>query len=663
MKENNSVDQTIIQGVMFGFPRSGKSSLKDRLAGKMRTIEGSTGAAEKVAHVEITMCQVSGAKWRELDDLNSETVAVVGKVNPGVTKPTSKSQSSVNRFNLSTTGSSLASVFKNLFKRSPKHRSQLHARSLDVISSSLQSLNLEELESYMEDTWTLYMTDTGGQPEFQELLPVLVSGPALFFLVFRLNKDLYQKYTIEYLHPTTGKSVVPFEGSFSMAEMILQSLASIASTRMQSFIEDLTPKIVFVGTHKDQLKSQKDILKVDKELQRIVKTTDAFREGMVVFATESRLLHAVDNTSEDDADFRKVRATVEKIAQSPFYRISTPFSWLMLGILLSRSEKRVMSYDECLENGKECGIKSAAELDLALWFLHHRVGIIRHFQSVPTLQHVIIKDPQYIFDKVTELIVNTFTFERANMFSNAIDDFQKRGIFPLSTFEKIAADYDILTSSKFIALMEHLHIIAPLHEGGVVTKYFLPCALTHATLPPDTEVDSVVPPLLVTFNSGYCPRGVFGSLVVHLIKEKKEHSKFPWEFEQDKIYRNQVQMSVGPYDCFRFHLHSRYIRIDLVFSSPNRRGLALGRVCCDVRQCVHKSIEEVTESLNYSVKASHTFGFPCPLQTAEGEIRPATINFVDGVPHNLKDTQTGKRIALPDGYQFWFDEVCMHVVQ
>ena len=302
---------------------------------------------------------------------------------------------------------------------------------------------------------------------------------------------------------------------------------------------------MFVGTHKDQLKSQEEILKVDKDLQRIVMTTEAFREGMVEFSSESQLLHAVDNTSEDDADFCKVRATVEKIAQSPFYRISTPFSWLMLGILLSRSQKRVMSYDECLQNGKQCGNKSAAELDHALWFLHHRVGIIRHFQSVPALQHVIIKDPQYIFDKVTELIVNTFMFEKANMFSNAINEFQKRGIFPLSIFEKISTEYDILTSSKLIALMEHLHIIAPLYEDGVVTKYyFLPCALTHADLPPVTEEGSLVPPLLVTLDSGYCPRGVFGSLVVHLMKKVKEGSEFPWELEQDKVYRNQVQIAV-----------------------------------------------------------------------------------------------------------------------
>ena len=677
MEENGPVVQTIVQGVMFGFPRSGKSSLKDRLVGKMRTIKGSTGAAEKVAHVEITMCQVSGVKWKELDDPNSETAAVVGKLHvsppsPPVTQPTSEAASASGSALPTTKPSFFAAIFKMMFKISSQaqpvisnylktiseeEQSSLRARSLDVISSSLQSLNLEELESYMKDTWTLYMSDTGGQPEFQELLPVLVSGPALFFLVFRLDKDLYRKYTIEYLHPTTGESVVPFEGSFSMAEMILQSLASVASTRMQSFVEDQTPKIVFVGTHKDQLKSQEEILKVDKELQRIVKTTEAFREGMVVFASESQLLHAVDNTSEDDADFCKVRVTVEKIAQSPFYRIRTPFSWLMLGILLSRSQKRVMSYDDCLQNGKECGIKSPADLDHALWFLHHRVGIIRHFQSVPALQHVIIKDPQYIFDKVTELIVNTFTFEKANMFSNTIEDFQKKGIFPLSVFEQISTGYNILTSSKFIALMEHLHVIAPLHEGGVVTKYFLPCALTHADLPPDTEEGSVVPPLLVTFDSGYCPRGVFGSLVVDLMKKKKETSKFTWEFEQDKIYRNQVQMSVGPYDSFRFRLHSRYIRIDLVFSSPKRRGLPLGCVCCDVRHCLHESIGKVTLALNYSVKASHMFKFPSPVQTAEGEVHPAIINFVDGVPHNMKDTQTGERVDLPDGYQFWFDEV------
>ena len=112
------------------------------------------------------------------------------------------------------------------------------------------------------------------------------------------------------------------------------------------------------------------------------------------------------------------------------------------------------------------------------------------------------------------------------MFSNTIKDFEKRGIFSLSVFEQIFTGDDILTSSKFIALMEHLHIAAPLHEGGVVTKYFLPCALTHADLPPDTEEGSVVPPLLVTFDSGYCPRGVFGSLVVDLMKKEKEQSEF-----------------------------------------------------------------------------------------------------------------------------------------
>ena len=304
---------------------------------------------------------------------------------------------------------------------------------------------------------------------------------------------------------------------------------------------------------------------------------------------------------------------------------------------------------------KECGIKSAADLDHALWFLHHRVGIIRHFQSVPALQHVIIKDPQYIFDKVTELIVNTFTFEKANMFSNTIEDFQKRGIFPLSVFKQISTGDDILTSSKFIALMEHLHIIAPLYEGGVATKYFLPCALTHADLPPVTEECSVVPPLLVTFDSGYCPRGVFGSLVVHLMKKVKEDLEFPWKIEEDKIYRNQVQMSVGPYDCFRFRLHSQYIRIDLVVSSRERRELPLGRVCCDVRHCLHESIGKVIEALNYSQKAGHSFAFVCPEETAE--IHPATINSVGSVLHNMECTQTGKRVALPNGYQFWFDEV------
>lgn len=72
------------------------------------------------------------------------------------------------------------------------------------------------------------LTDTGGQIEFQELLPLLVSGPTVFFLVFRLDHDLNKQFTVEYVRSTGTKSK-PYQSTFTVKEALLQSLASIAS--------------------------------------------------------------------------------------------------------------------------------------------------------------------------------------------------------------------------------------------------------------------------------------------------------------------------------------------------------------------------------------------------------------------------------------------------
>ena len=44
-------------------------------------------------------------------------------------------------------------------------------------------------------------------------------------------------------------------------------------------------------------------------------------------------------------------------------------------------------------------------------------------------------------------------------------------------------------------------------------KYFVPCILAHASEFVDqVACSSLVPPLLVSFECGYCPKGVAGAL-------------------------------------------------------------------------------------------------------------------------------------------------------
>ena len=122
---------------------------------------------------------------------------------------------------------------------------------------------------------------------------------------------------------------------------------------------------------------------------------------------------------------------------------------------------------------------------------------------------------------VTDLLVATFTFDRTA--PALCEQFTKRGIFPLDTFEKLARSTELLLPSKLVALLQYLNIVALLRKDGVSSQYFIPCVLAYSE-ESQTTVSSAtrsgVPPLLVTFESGYCPKGLFVALVVYLLQNK-----------------------------------------------------------------------------------------------------------------------------------------------
>ena len=511
-----------------------------------------------------------------------------------------------------------------------------------------------------ENQWTIYISDAGGQPEFQEMLPALVSGPSLYFLTFSLHKGLNEKFLVEYQHPD-GRLIVPFQDSFTVKEVLLQSLASIASTKSYIRVDNgkpVTPKVLFIATHRDKLQSEQQLMEIDKELQEIVKRTAAFKENMIVFHSEEQMVFALDNTSDDSTDIQHVRDAVERIGiRGEEYKIQTPYTWMIFAITLRHLQERVLSIDKCMEIGKECGIESLQELRDALWFLHHNVGIVRHFQEHPDLQNVVIKEPQYIFDKVTELIVDTFTFEHGTA-PYELEEFSKKGIFPADAVRKSSTEPDTFTGERFGDLLEHLHIVAPIKEGGKVVKYFAPVALTHADLPPNTQTEEVIPSVYIVFESGFCPKGMFGALVVDLLKTEKQ-SNFEWTLKEDRIYRDQLCLAVGPYDSFRFSLSPTCIKISLSTTISHDRKVCLGAVCCDVRREIESSIRSVTKALHYTQRASHSLAFACPEPPPHDQSHSATINFSHtGEPCTMTCQLTRKLYPdLPDGHTIWFDEV------
>ena len=145
----------------------------------------------------------------------------------------------------------------------------------------------KDIKRLFRDSTLLKMEDTGGQPEFMDMLPALTIGPALYLLFCKLIDDLLSRYTVSYLSPTSGESTIPVESSYTVEEVLLTALASVSCFSSYSAISDtsleeaqssevreiLTSSFrsvaYIVGTHRD-LVSEEQIEAFDQQLQHSI---------------------------------------------------------------------------------------------------------------------------------------------------------------------------------------------------------------------------------------------------------------------------------------------------------------------------------------------------------------------------------------------------------
>ena len=185
---------------------------------------------------------------------------------------------------------------------------------VDIFKKAVKLRHMDALREHLESSWSLYLTNTGGQIEFQEHLPLLVCGPSIFFVTFPLHYDLMKPYDVQYEYPDGRVKTYP--STATLIEELLQTLATISALDYTStqHTSEIKPRVFFVGTHKDHLPestAEEIIQKIDEQLQRYIRQTFLFRQGSVQFAQPlKQLLFPVNNLSNDDDDFQKIRLSL-----------------------------------------------------------------------------------------------------------------------------------------------------------------------------------------------------------------------------------------------------------------------------------------------------------------------------------------------------------------
>ena len=533
---------------------------------------------------------------------------------------------------------------------------------------------LRALREHLESKWSLYLTNTGGQLEFQELMPLLVCGPSVFFVTFPLNNKLDEPYTVRYQHPNGTEET--YLSSSTLMDEILQTLATIAaldSTGPQLEEVDhkpIKPKVFFVGTHKDKLweslgddiiqdinkQLQDKIQDIDKQLQDKIKQTLLYKQNSIEYAEGSdQLMFTVNNLDEDDYDFQKIRSALQRLVERrKEFTISCPCSWLVFSLVLRAKHKssQVLSYNECFTVAQSCGISSRTDLNKALLFIHHRLGLVRYF-PVDELNNRVIIDPHIMFDTITKLIVDTFISDHTS--AGEMEELQKRGIFSIESMRTISLK-KYYSDSQFpfewiLKLLNHLGIAIFFEDQNGEHKCFFPCALCHA--PEQLQQGSndsncsnkPPPPISIAFKGGFCPRGIPGTLIKSLMDNEMK-SSISWKLHQRRVFRNQVSFSVGPADII-LKILPTHIEVCFDPESGTADQNEINVTCEEAYKQIKRIMSDIIVKLR---KCDYYFAFNCTRSECKEHPHPAKI---DWDILKLECRITDRKSHLPDGYKLW----------
>ena len=608
------VEAREIKALIFGAAGTGKShTIALLMDEEPPTIRRSTPCTTRPVRVD--KLEKEGGKWvRVTHDQLSQTIADTSTMLPQkpstARKATSSAPSSSAHTPIGTSDLKIASKPKTASKRNATAASTPRKKVSSVSTSSAEDELLRRIEmspyghrvkkAFKRDRITLI--DTGGQPQFHEVLPMFMGETSASMFTIKLDDSLDDHPLIEF-YDDSGHLVGSYRSSFTNQQILMMCMRVIQSQASQSQ-EGLCPTPIFVGTHKD-LEDQCPEPRKEKN-QKIHKMLPPAVQDNAIYCDErlKELIFAV-NAETPGSDEQKIAAELRRVivGRSRVKPKRIPLRWhaleLALQQLMLELGRGVLSKTECLAVARRFHFTDES-FEEALKYLHN-LNILFYYKDV--LPDVIFCDPQVLLDKVTELVEHSYRLQTAACRQIATEGklrkFRDQGIVTLEFLskEEFRRHYvpDLFSPGDLLRLFKKLLIVSPITEE----EFLMPCLLRVTQEPTVFASSSSVPSLLFYFP--HSPLlGVFCALVAYLLSQAK------WELLLDaksrspvKVDRNTVHFKVPgdlPGKIILSDSFSTYFQVSI---EKTPRAVC-SKVCPQIRETILAGLRKASSALHYN---------------------------------------------------------------
>ena len=561
-------------------------------------------------------------------------------------------------------------IMNKLLERITKLRTGVGRENSSILSQEVQSLS----EIILSSKW-VYFTDSGGQPQYHELLPLFIRSISSALCVTCLTDRLDEMQEVELYQD--GKQVGATQQSQLSAKDTIQCLVNT----IQSYSsQEKPPKIIMIGTHLDKLEAAgngaaETLEEKDKKLLEMLKPE--FSDQLVYSSQDMKKLifpvNALNPGRKERSTAQSLRCHVE---DSGAEKVKIPIWWYIMELLLQELAKvlgrGVLSRAECLEMARLLHIREDS-FDAALKFFD-KLNVIKYSPDV--LPGVVFVDSQIPLDKVSELVHHNFLLRQPASAEGTVSvdgewqHFRDKGLVSKECLKHFQRHYvpKIFSVDDLSELLKKLLVFAPIRrQPGVPATVKSTKQETHFVMPAllitlseaELEKYSISSPevaiLLIRFPQCSRRAGVFCCFMVHLINH------FGWsllldeeESDHEPLYRNCIKMhlptdppcSITLIDCNS--LIEAHVKLATEVD-PNECSSLLNVI----KNAILSGIDAACIALNYK-QTKPEFTFHCPHTQPSVELKPHTATLNDKKTFLTCDIRRENSYRLQPKHLVWF---------
>ncbi len=609
IKESIAINVTVMRFVHIGLPRAGKTTTQRRLLGKMLDIstqgDGKNPPSTAIETYQAILGSIDAENWSISMNLTEEAEILLTHFFPQINVSSTKSSLPPQ----SLKNSPIAPAKDEEHFKEVIGTPEVNEAGFELFKKVIEESNGTDWSSKRsqptEDRILLFNTDTGGQPEYIDLIAPLVVGPALYFLYHKLNEPLVEEYNISYTD-NEGNSTTPQRSPITVQDFLFQSLSAIESFSDRAHTHQpnsTNSNVILVGTFRDKV-SEDEVKKRSDLLWNKIEPSDY--KHMIQEISPGNYILDVNNYNGSQEGINRIRKDLKEIFRIKYTsKFLLPVKWLVLSLYMRMRKETMMTFKECEKLAEGLQINSTV-LKEALWHFHHKMGIILYYEDLD----MVISNVNILFNSIKELITSMKSF---NVVKGEAKKFNSKALFSERTVEAALKKQsnDTIPLHTLVKLLQHLNILTVTkaktfsdefgrNEGDI---YFMPSLLQFAKAD-ELDIqskDSDPAHLLVWFNSGYVPVGVFSLMIVNLETQKLNS----WTLDKSNMKKNKLGFIMEYNDNITFIARPKYVEIVISRDGSHCENLEESPSCSNILSVINSTLRNVTSNMNLDF----SFGF------------------------------------------------------